>query len=504
MTNLTLSDLLRAVRRRPLWVIAPVLLGLAAAWGALQVMTPIYRASTLVMVEKQKVPADYVKPTVTSGMEERLSTIEQQITNRSNLERIVEEMELYPELRHGQTPEPVEKVVRVARANLTVAKKGDSVFTIYFKDADPVKAANTANRVAELFILENLKLRENQAQGTSTFLEAELEQTKRKLEEQEAKIAAFKSMYMGQLPEQRDTNLQAVGQLQDKLEINMDALDKAETRKIILQRELAELSRPIPVPQVQMPMAAAPSGPKAPTRLQQLQAQLVEMRTRYTSQHPDVIRLEAEIEQVRKIESGQEIEVSEAPAMPPPQTYTPRADPRLLAQVEAVDMEIRSLHAERARILADIGNTQVRLENVPRVEQQLLSLTRDYDNIQRSYESLLAKRIDAKLAENLEKSRQSEQFNILEKAIPPADPYSPNRLLFLAIGLAGGTLLGMVSAFLRDQTDSTFAEGDSLQHAFPGVQVLATIPQMTPHSSASGGGSGEIFRAAAYGRFRRS
>jgi polysaccharide chain length determinant protein (PEP-CTERM system associated) len=492
MTNLTLSDLLRAVRRRPLWVIAPILLGLAAAWGALHVMTPIYRASTLVMVEKQKVPADYVKPTVTSGMEERLSTIEQQITNRSNLERIVQEMDLYPELR---TAEPVEKVVRVARDNLTVAKKGDSVFTIYFKDPDPVKAANTANRVAELFIKENLKLRENQAQGTSTFLEAELEETKQKLELQEAKIAAFKSQYMGQLPEQRDTNLSAVGQLQDKLEINMDALDKAETRKIILQRQIAELRQPIPVPQVQMPVA--PSGPKAPTRLQQLQAQLVELRTRYTAQHPDVIRLEAEIEQVRKIESGQQIEVSEAPAMPPaPQTYTPRVDPGLLAQVEAVDMEIRSLHAERARILADIGNTQLRLENVPRVEQQLLSLTRDYDNIQRSYENLLAKRIEAKLAENLEKSRQSEQFNILEKAIPPSDPYWPNRLLLLAIGLAGGTLLGMVAAFLRDQTDSTFAEGDTLQNAFPGVQVLATIPQMS--------GSGESLRAAAYGRFRRS
>lgn len=497
MTNLTLSDLLRAVRRRPLWVIAPVLLGLAAAWGALHVMTPIYRASTLVMVEKQKVPADYVKPTVTSGMEERLSTIEQQITNRSNLERIVQEMDLYPELRNT---EPIDKVVRVARANLTVAKKGDSVFTIFFKDPDPVKAANTANRVAELFIQENLKLRENQAQGTSSFLEAELEQTKQKLELQEAKIAAFKSQYMGQLPEQRDTNLQAVGQLQDKLEINMDALDKAETRKIILQRQIAELSRPIPLPQA-MPVPAAPSGPKAPTRLEQLQTQLAELRSRYTAQHPDVIRLEAEIEQVRKIESGQQIEVSEAPAMPPPiQTYTPRVDPGLLAQVEAVDLEIRSLHAERARILADIGNTQVRLENVPRVEQQLLSLSRDYDNIQRSYENLLAKRIEARLAENLEKSRQSEQFNILEKAIPPSDPYSPNRLLFLAIGLAGGTLLGMVGAFLRDQTDSTFAEGDALQHAFPGVQVLATIPQMSQQT----GGSGEIFRAAAYGRFRRS
>lgn len=488
-TNLTLSDLVKSVWRRPLWLIVPVVLGLAAAWGALQVLTPIYRASTLVMVEKQKVPADYVKATVTMGMEERLSTIEQQITNRSNLERIVQEMDLYPELRQQ---EPMQKVVRVARDNLTVAKKGDSVFTIFFKDPDPVKAANTANRVAELFIQENLKLRENQAQGTSTFLEAELQQTKERLEAQEARVADFKRMYMGQLPEQRDTNLSAVGQLQDKLEINMEALDKAETRKIILQRQIAELSQ-LSQPVIQLPAAA--TGPRAPTRLEQLQAQLAELRSRYTERHPDVVRTMAEIEQVRKMES--QIEVSEAPAMPSAPPAPVRIDPMLKAQLDGVDMEIRGLQAERARILSDIGSFQARLENVPRVEQELLSLTRDYDNLQRSYENLLTKRIDAHLAENLEKSRQSEQFTILEKAIPPAEPYSPNKLLLLAIGLAGGGLLGLIAAMLRDQTDSTFSESDALQNAFPGVPVLATIPQLSV-------GAGEGFRAAAYSRFKRS
>lgn len=482
MTNLTLSDLVKSVWRRPIWLLVPVALGLAAAWGAIQVLTPVFRASTLVMVEKQKVPADYVKPTVTLGMEERLSTIEQQITNRSNLERIVLEMDLYPELR---TQEPIEKVVATARRNLTVAKKGDSVFTIYFKDPDPVKAANTANRVAELFIQENLKLREDQAQGTSTFLEAELNQTKARLEQQEAKIAAFKQIHMGELPEQRDTNLQQVGQLQDKLAINMEALDKAETRKIFLQRQISELS------QMVVPPPVVPTAPAAPSRLEQLQAQLIELRSRYTARHPDVVRLETEIEQLKKIESG-EIQVSAAAPVP----AAPRIDPALRAQLDAVDMEIRSLQAERARILADTASYQARLESVPRVEQELLSLTRDYDNIQRSYESLLAKRIDAHLAENLEKSRQSEQFTILEKAIPPADPYWPNKTLLLAIGLAGGALLGVIAAFLRNQTDSTFAEGDALQNAFPGVPVLATVPQLSM--------TGEGDRVAVYSRFRRS
>lgn len=488
MTNLTLSDLVKSVWRRPVWLLVPIALGLAAAWGAIQMLTPVFRASTLVMVEKQKVPADYVKPTVTMGMEERLSTIEQQITNRSNLEQIIQEMDLYPELR---AREPIEEVVDVARRNLTVAKKGDSVFTIYFKHPDPVKAANTANRVADLFIQENLKLREDQAQGTSTFLEAELNQTKAQLEQQEAKIAAFKQIHMGELPEQRDTNLQQVGQLQDKLAINMEALDKAETRKIFLQRQISELSQ-IVVPPPAAPVV--PSAPAGPTRLEQLQAQLIELRSRYTDRHPDVVRLESEIEQLKKIESGQ-IQVSAAAPVPSAPT-APRIDPALRAQLDAVDMEIRGLQAERARILSDTGSYQARLENVPRVEQELLSLTRDYDNIQKSYESLLAKRIDASLAQNLEKSRQSEQFTILEKAIPPSEPYWPNKALLLAIGLAGGALIGLIAAFLRNQTDSTFAEGDTLQHAFPGVPVLATIPQLSL--------TGDSDRAPAYGRFRRS
>jgi polysaccharide chain length determinant protein (PEP-CTERM system associated) len=484
MKNLTLSDLVKSVWRRPVWLLVPIVLGLGAAWGALRVLTPVYRASTLVMVEKQKVPADYVKPTVTLGMEDRLSTIEQQITNRSNLERIVQEMDLYPELRRQGSPE---KVIDAARDNLTVAKKGDSVFTIYFKNPDPVKAANTANRVAELFIQENLKLREDQAQGTSTFLESELGQTKARLEQQEAKIAAFKQIHMGELPEQRDTNLQQVGQLQDKLAINMEALDKAETRKIYLQRQIADLSQAAAVPQ------AAPAAPAGPSRLEQLQDQLIELRSRYTDRHPDVVRLEAEIAELRKAESR--IETSSASPMPPPPAAS-RVDPALRAQLDAVDMEIRGLQAERARILSDTAQYQARLEDVPRVEQDLLSLTRDYDNIQKSYDSLLAKRIDAHLAENLEKSRQSEQFTILEKAIPPDHPYWPNRLLFFAIGLAGGALVGVAAAFLRDQTDATFAEGDTLQSAFPGVPVLATIPQLSM--------TGEGDRAPAYGRFKRS
>jgi polysaccharide chain length determinant protein (PEP-CTERM system associated) len=489
MQSLTLSELFKSVIRRPWWLVIPVVLCLAAGYAVFRTITPIYRASTLVMVEKQKVPADYVKATVTSDIDERLKTIEQQITNRDNLERIIVEMNLYPELRKE---ERLEKVVeQVRRRDLAVERRGD-VFRIYFKDRDPVRSAAVANRIAELFIAQNLKIREGQAQGTSSFLETELMNTKEKLEQSEARIAAFKRVYMGALPEQRDSNLQAVGQLQTKLEINMDALDKAEMRKIFLQSQIAEMQKPV----APLYYPAAPSGPAAPTRLDQLRAQLAELSSRYTERHPDVIRLREEIAQLERLQSGAPIEETDIAATPPP-PLPPRVDPTLRAELEGINLEIRSLHGERERILADISRFQARVEAIPGVEQQLLSLSRDYENVKRSYESLLTKRIDARLAENLEKSRQGEQFTILEKAVPPSEPYAPKLLFFLAGGLALGGLLGMAAALLREQTDSTYGDAEELQQAFPGVPVLATIPTFSSQETAG-------FRtAAAASRFRR-
>jgi polysaccharide chain length determinant protein (PEP-CTERM system associated) len=489
MQSLSLPDLIKSVARRPLWFLLPVVLCVAAAWGIVRLLPPVYRASTLVMVEKQKVPSDYVKATVTSDIDERLKTIEQQITNRDNLERIIDEMKLYPELRS----QPLDKTVQQMRErDLAVQRQGD-VFRIYFKSLDPRMAAAVANRIAELFIQENLRLRENQAQGTSSFLESELAQTKAKLELQESKIAVFKQQYMGQLPEQRDTNLQGVTQLQSKLEINMDALDKAETRKIILQRQVAELQQmpsasPLVVP-------ARPSGPAAPTRLDQLRAELVELQSRYTDRHPDVIRTRNEIARLEELQRSAPPESPEETA-DTPAPAKPRVDPGLRAQVDAVDMEISSLKAERQRTLDDIARYQARLESVPRVEQDLLSLTRDYDNIKRSYDELLDKRIEARLAENLEKSRQGEQFTILEKAVPPSDPYAPNPVVFLAGGLMIGGLLGLGGALVREQTDSTYADAEELQAAFPGVPVLATIPIFTSQETAGSRVPASRFRRA--------
>jgi polysaccharide chain length determinant protein (PEP-CTERM system associated) len=482
MHNLTSGELARAIWRRRWWFLPPVFLALAAAAALIYWLPPTYEASTLVMVERQKVPSDYVKATITTSMDDRIRTLEPQVNNRETLERMIRQLDLFPRVRRQSG---MGAAVALARKDLRLRTQGDILFSIFFEYTDPIKAAAAANQIADVFIQENLKLRENQAEGTSSFLEAELYQTRQRLEAQEAKIAAFKQRYMGQLPEQSDTSLKVVDSLQSKLQINMEAIDKAEQRRLEVQAQMqqaktADRDRDRP--------AAAAAVHTPASRLEQARSELAALLTQYTERHPEVIRKRAEIASLEKEQLSAQAAAQAAalaPAPPAAPVASRQDDPVLRAEVQGIDMEVRSLKSERDHILAQISQLQARLENVPQVEQQLLSLSRDYDNIQKSYDSLLAKRIDARLAENLEKSRQGEQFKILERAVPPPVPTGPNLALILGACLLVGVGLGTLLAVLRERLDQTYVDGDSLQAAFPGVPVLAVIPTLAKSDRAA-------------------
>ena len=445
MPNLRLNELLWVAYRRRWWLILPALAGLSAGFAASKLLPPVYRASTLIMTEPQRQSSEYVKNTVTTTLQERLKSVEQQIVNRENLLELITTLDLYPEVRAQQS---LEAAVEKARRAINVQMLGQT-FRIYFSGADPELVARAANALSDQIIRDTLQARERQAQTTSSFLEAELGDTRRRLEEQEARIAEFKQGHMGQLPEQREAILRSLEQLQTTLRINLDAVEKAELKTLILQQSA-------PAPAAGQPLGAA-------QRLELLRQELADLLARYTELHPDVIRTR---EAVRRLE----LEVAAAPS-PPPAAVAATG-----SELTAVEQQVRLLNVERGRLLAEIANLQGRLENIPRLEQQLLGLTRDYDNIQSSYQSLLAKRIDARLSENLEKRRQDEQFIILEKAIPPNRKHAPNTLLLLAAGLVAGVFAGVGMVAVREQTDQTYGDVASVRRDFPAVPILATVP----------------------------
>jgi len=452
----TFEGLLKLCWKRKFWLLVPLILGVLSALGAIRLIDPLYRASTMILVESQKIPTDYVRPTVTTALSERLRTIEQQITNRANLERVIDEMGLYEEeiVELGR-----ERVLKFARRDLELSVTGSSVFRIFFTSASAEKAAGTANRIAELFIQENLKRRADEARNTSSFLQEELEKVKKVLEDQEQKVSQFRLEHTGRLPSDRESNLRAQDQLQKRLEITLDSIGSSELRQLVLEDQLANLREVQPVAEESIEV----------DRLQEAREQLLKLRSQYTEKHPDVIRLRREIERLEQ--SG-----------PLPSELVPSAQlsenlrvSAHQAELDALNLDLDRLRDDRERIVSELRRYQGSLEAIPNVEQQLIQLTRDYDNLQSSYDSLLAKWTEARLAENLEQKRQSEQFTILERAIPPTRAFSPDRRLFLLMGVGLGGALGFLLSLWREQVDQSFRDEVELHKAFPNVTIWGVI-----------------------------
>lgn len=455
-------DVLQLAWRRKIWVIVATLIGLALGVAAVKLIPPTYRSSTQILVESPRVPSEYVRTTVTTSLQERLRTIEQQITSRENLERIILDMGLHSDLVGEGF---MDQAVARARKALSIDVRGNRVFTIFFRASEPVVAADTANYIADLFIRENLRIRELQARSTSTFLQDELDEMQGQLEEQEAKIASFRLRSAGQLPDQRESNLSAIASLRTRIGINLEAIENVEMRRILLENELSASAS-----------STAVESPR--TRRQELGLELTRLESLYTERHPDVVRVK------RELQALEEQAAASAAATP---EATLQTDSEAQVRVDAVGLELGRLKGERERLLSDMDLFQQRLEMTPRVEQEMLILTRDYNNIVEAHQSLLSKRLEARLAENMEKQRQSEQFRILERARTPRKPDSPNVAIVLFLATAMGVLSGLGLAYVQEQTDETFHDPEVLAVAFPEIPLLATLPFVKPSVEQNSG-----------------
>lgn len=462
-----LTDYLEILRRRVWYMVVPfivVLLGISIY----VIFAPReYTASTLVLVTPQRVPEAFVPTTVTIRIEERLQTIAQEVMSRTRLEQIIKEMRLYEKERKSMSAEEVYALMQKnIKLELPKKREDKGYFNITYSGSDPKVVTAVANRLASLFIEENLKVREQQAAGTTEFLTAELTTVKAKLDEQEAQIAVYKKRHMGELPEQRESNLKIFEQLQTQLNKVGEGLRSALDRKLFLQKQLSEVesgsdsATPLPTKGGRQDEGAQ----SYETKKEALTRQLQDLRTRYTDTHPDVIATKKKLADLEKNK----------------ETYNISKDPRyreIKGQLAVTELEIRRLNAESEKLTRQIGTYRSRIENAPLREQDMAALLRDYVNTKETHERLLKKSQEAQQAENLERRQKGEQFRVIDPARVPEDPSSPNIPKIYLIGLVLGIGAGFAIAFFVEQSDRTFHEATDLEKTF-GLKVLASIPKI--------------------------
>jgi polysaccharide chain length determinant protein (PEP-CTERM system associated) len=469
---LNLQDYTTILKRR-WWIIAiPAILFPIVGFGITYLVQPQYVSQTLVLVEQQKVPESYVKAVVTEDLSGRLATMREQILSRSRLQPIIERFNLFANEKMSMDDriDLTRKNIGITPIQSEIARtNGLPGFFISFKANDPRTAQLVCGEIQSLFVSENLSDRAASANGTTEVLKGQLADAKAKLDEQDAKLAKFQQTYAGKLPGAEASNINMMSTLNTQLDAATQALARMEQDKSYAESILA-------MQQSQLSQSGDHGGvaPQAQqAELQQLEAQLADLSARYTEDYPDVVSTKRKIAELQQ-------KMAKAPASAvTPSLSTPKAsDPisiqQLRAQLRAMEQGIQQKKRDQAAIQGQLHMYQERVSASPAVEEEYKSITRDSATAQAFYDDLLNKMNQSKMATDLEKRQQGEQFRVMDEPNLPESPAFPKRSVFVMGGLAAGLGLGLLIVGLLEYMDTAVRNERDIW-AFTKLPVLGVI-----------------------------
>jgi succinoglycan biosynthesis transport protein ExoP len=433
---------------------------------------------------------------------------------RSNLMEIVEKYNLYEKERRRYTTEEVLMEMRedigidMITAEVMDPRTGRPgvatiAFSLGFKSNSPQQAQKVASELTTLYLNENLKSRTEKAAETYDFLTAEATRLNDEIARLEEQLSAFKERNLYTLPESRELNTMSLQRAENELADIDTKIQTLEERKIYLGGQLPLLD-PYDTGDIMSPVA----------RLDALRTQYITLASRYSSDHPDVLSTKREIEALER-ETGNyaspddlraQLEILRQELATAEQTYTQEhpdvkrlkrqitalekeiQNPRpakqksapvnadnpayvnLQTQLQAADSELRSLRTRRAKTEEKIAEYEERLLLTPKIEQEYRMIARELDQTSKNYQATKAKQLTAEVGQEMEKERKGEKFTLIDPAVLPEEPISPNRpaIIFLSLVLALGAGVGSA------------AVAESLSEAVRGAKGVVALLHTAP------------------------
>ena len=470
--NFTIQDLQTIFKRRLWTFVLPVGLLTVLAVVIAFVLPPVYQSSSTILIEEQEIPRDYVLTTVTGFAEQRLQTITQRIMSATRLLEIINQHGLYADKREKWTSEETVEQMRKDINFETISSDvidprtgrptaATIAFRLSYRGRSPSVAQRIANVLTSLYLEENLKVRQQQTLGASKFLQEEMEDLKNQLEESDRLIAEFKQQHLNNLPELIDFNLQTLDRTERDIDQFHGQLRMLREREGYLQSQLASIP--------------ADEEDQDRRRLAELRLQLTNLLTRVSEAYPDVPKTRAEIAELEKrlqLPAGNQI----TEGKPNNPAYV-----TLASQLASVQSEINSVNEQLSTAFQRRDDYRRRIEGSPRVEEHYKVLLADRNNIQAKFNDVSNKFMEARLAQGLEQDQMGERFTLIESAMLPEKPVSPNRPAIMLIGLILGLGASAGLVFLREYSDNSVRTTEELARTLR-LPVLAGIPEIVTAS----------------------
>ena len=464
----TIGTVIKIIRRRKISLIVPFATVLTIAVCVALLLPPQYRSTATILIEEQEIPTDFVTATVTSFAEQRLQQINQRIMSATRLLEIIDQFNLYHQMREKRTTEEVidqmrkDVKLRQISAELMDRRTGrPTVATIAFsltyegKD-DPSTIQKVVNVLVSFFLKENLAVRERQTAETSKFLEVEMDRVQKDLTIVESRLADFKEQHINELPELLDLNIQQLGNTEQGIDRLGEQLRSIKEREGYLEVQLANVNPFLENSDRQ--------------QLNILEVELATLRSHFSDAHPDVKKTAAAVDALRnKIDSnGTNLLVD-------PDTPDNPAFITLSSQLAGVKSEKLSIKNQLKELRETKTKYETRIEATPRVEQQYRELVNEQINLRAKHGDLTQKHMEAQVAHGLEKEQKGERFTLIDPPRTPEKPFKPNRIAIVIIGCILGIGAGVCIAALKEFSDPCVRNVEMLNMR-TGLPVLGDVP----------------------------
>lgn len=429
------------VRRRRGWVFGTAAVTVVVAGLFVGRAPRVYKAQAVLRALESQPAREYVPPAAAEQVGERLRTLRLAVMARPILEEIVDELHLDRAYRA-----PRAEVIEGLRQRLEVKVEGDDTYLLSFEDSDPVRAKEVVNRAATAFVERQVERRAAITRATGEALAVEVERLRPMLAARDRAMREFKAAHDGSLPEQQEQNLRALDQATMEINILSTNIDLGEERR--RQMMLGALS---------------------PMRHQEqvLETALHEALTKYTPDHPEVLRVQAELARVREARAGDEGKL--------------RAGVTVSPELAGLRRELDRQRAQLAELRRRQEEVRARLADTAQNGQALAEMSTELDAIRQKYQAALSKLHDAELAAVVERNLRGQRFDVVEAAAQPLHPVKPDRPLLALVSLVAAALVGLGVGFARDFADpSLHGPEDVLAVAraggIQGAEVLACVP----------------------------
>jgi polysaccharide chain length determinant protein (PEP-CTERM system associated) len=507
-------SILRALWKRKIAILTIFLVLSIVSIVGVALIPPEYSAGALILIEQQRIPERFVTSTVNEELDSRLNRINNQVQAYDVLVRIIEEFNLYAEDRAELAEEEIVEKMREhisvnLVAGLTANRGATTAFRVSFRDSRPDHVAQVANRLANTFVDENKRARTVAAEGTATFIDTQIQDAQNNLSRAEQRLTQLRQQYIGELPEQEGAVVAEISRRQVEYQAAEAEVARTHQAKLFLENSLDAAIAALEIAQrgvsenaenrTQDGEGQAPAALRS--QLAQATANFEILKARYSENHPDVVRAQNYVQELRASLDLAEAESQQSSATPVDAAATLSAQnasvllqaetrvKQIRTQMVVADQTIQSAEQRRKEASAAFAAASAKMGRIPIHQQDLVGAQREYDTALARWLELSNKSFDANLAQTMEERESSERLTIIDNARVPVKPVWPPREAFAGGAALGSLILACVLGFVMELRKNVVLGEWEMPANLP---VLGRIPVIVPEGDAGGAALGSV------------